>query len=94
VAVCASCRGGVSCLLATPLEMCGSTITATRPVVVVNGAYPPEDFYPSLHLAKAIGLLYLYLISLRVIVWYGYGHGYEDQLQLGRKRQVWFILFN
>jgi len=53
-------RGGASCLLPPPLEMCeqcGSTISArpTRPVPIVDNAYPypygpykagAEDFYP------------------------------------------------
>ena len=42
-------------LVGRPLEMCGSTISATRPVSVVDDAYPypyptrAEDFYPRLH---------------------------------------------
>jgi len=56
-------RGGASCLLAAPLEMCsqcGSSISArlTRPIPVVDNAYPypygpyptrAKDFYPILH---------------------------------------------
>jgi len=33
-------RGGSSCLSAAPVEMCGLTISATRPVPVVDDAYP------------------------------------------------------
>jgi len=52
MAASASRPGGGSCLLAAPLEICGSTISATRPVPVVDDAYPypyttrSEDFYP------------------------------------------------
>ena len=51
VAACAFCRGRASCLLAIPLEMYGSTISATRPVPVVDDAYPyptyAKYFYPT-----------------------------------------------
>ena len=47
-------QGCASCLLAAPLEMCGSSISATRPVRVVDDAYtypyPTHTyFHPRLH---------------------------------------------
>ena len=53
VAASAFHEDGASCLLAVLLEMCGMTLSATRPVLVVDDIYPyptrAEDFYPRLH---------------------------------------------
>ena len=40
------------------------------------------------HLAKAIGLLCLYLVGLMVIVWVSYGYGYTHRLGLSFKLRV------